>query len=344
MQMKPSVEFHAKKTTIPDNGTSKPIMSQIWSKSGNCPSGTIPVRRVSREEISRASSPSQFGRKTHQRYSFLDNALEHKGNYNFTAETSNGGRPWRHSEAFAVALGFNYLGAQSDINVWNTPRVQNGDYSTGQIWLFNGIASTFESVEAGWMVNPSVFGDSRARLFTYWTDDAYDKTGCINLLCSGFVQITSRFALGAALDPVSHTNGDQYEIFVSIFLDPYTHNWWLTFGNNLMGYWPGNLFGLLQGSATAVQFGGQVHSPNVRKKPHTRTAMGSGEWASKLFKKACYHTNMRIKDFSLHIKYPQWLSEYADEYNCYSTKLHRDRPNSEPRFYFGGPGQNRRCP
>jgi len=50
MQMKPSVDFGTKKTTIPNNGSSEQITSQIWSKSGNCPKGTIPVRRVSRED------------------------------------------------------------------------------------------------------------------------------------------------------------------------------------------------------------------------------------------------------------------------------------------------------
>ncbi|CAA7025955.1 unnamed protein product [Microthlaspi erraticum] len=345
MQMKPSVKFDAKKTTIPNNGTSKPITSQIWSKSGNCPKGTIPVRRVSREDISRASSPYHFGKKTHQRYSFLDKALEHKGNFNLTAKKRNQGGPQTRSDAVIVALGFNFLGAQSDINVWNPPRVQAGDYSTAQIWLFAGISDTFESIEAGWMVNPGVFGDSRTRLFTYWTRDAYTKTGCINLLCSGFVQTTTKFALGAAIEPVSRISGDQYSIFVSMFLDPNSGNWWLTCGNNVMGYWPGTLFSNLKHSATAVQWGGEVNSDNVgTKKPHTKTSMGSGEWASDFFGEACFHTNVRIKDYSLQIKYPQYLSEYVDEYNCYSAKLHRDTYISEPHFYFGGPGQNRLCP
>lgn len=96
-----------------------------------------------------------------------------------------------------VALGFNYVGAQSDINIWNPPGVQAGDYSSAQISLIGGISNSFESIEAGWMVhkyfsslkvlhfslvvnrkpvaikpfqvNPSVFGDSRTRLFAYWT-------------------------------------------------------------------------------------------------------------------------------------------------------------------------------
>ncbi|AED93504.1 AslB, putative (DUF239) [Arabidopsis thaliana] len=345
IQMKPSVKFGTKKTTIPNNGSSEHIKSQIWSKSGKCPMGTIPVRRVSREDISRASSPSHFGRKTPHKYSFLDNALQHKGNFNITPAKINEAQPRLRSEAFIVALGFNFVGAQSDINIWNPPRVEATDYSTAQIWLVGGLSENFESVEGGWMVNPAVFGDSRTRLFISWTTDGYTKTGCINLLCAGFVQTSKKFALGATVEPVSSSSSTQYHITVSIFLDPNSGNWWLTCENNVLGYWPGTLFNYLKHSATAVQWGGEVHSPNVvLKKPHTTTAMGSGQWASYIWAEACFHTNLRIKDYSMQLKYPQFLSEYADEYNCYSTLLHRKTYMSEPHFYFGGPGRNSRCP
>lgn len=126
--------------------------------------------------------------------------------------------------------------------------------------------------------------------------------------------------------------------------DPNTQNWWLTCGDNVIGYWPGNLFTYLKHSATAVQWGGEVYSTNVRKTPHTKTTMGSGRWPNDLYGEACFHTNVRIKDFSLQIKYPPYLSEYSDEYDCYSTKLNRESYRAEPRFFFGGPGQNRFCP
>lgn len=54
--------------------------------------------------------------------------------------------------ALLVTVGYNYIGAQGDINLWN-PRVTSPDeYSTAQIWLKNGLAESFESIEAGWMV------------------------------------------------------------------------------------------------------------------------------------------------------------------------------------------------
>ncbi|XP_023635915.1 uncharacterized protein LOC17881709 [Capsella rubella] len=344
IQMKPSVEFVSKKTNSPTDGSSKPITSQTWSKSGGCPVGTVPIRRVSKEDLRRASSLSQFGRKTPQVYDFRDKANQLKANnINGTAEKSYNPRPKNRSEAILIATG-NYLGAQSDINTWNPQGVQCSDYSSAQIWLLAGYPEISESIEAGWMVNPAVFGDTRTRLFTYWTNDAYSKTGCINLLCSGFVQISTKVALGATIDPVSSISSTQYHMSISINLDPDSGNWWLTYNEFVLGYWPGTLFQDLRQNATTVQWGGEVYSPNVRMKPHTKTPMGSGDWAYNLYGKACFHTNIRIKDNSWQVKFPKVLVEFSDEKECYSTLLNRKMDKSEPMFYFGGPGQNPRCP
>ncbi|VVB17154.1 unnamed protein product [Arabis nemorensis] len=342
IQMEPSVEFVSKKTNSPKNN-SKPVISQIWTKSGRCPAGTIPIRRVSRADIIRASSPSQFGRKTPHVYNFLDKAYQHKSNISLTAEKISKPHPKDRSEAVLLEVGRNYIGAISDINVWNPSGVQAGDYSSAQIWLLAGVVDVFETIEAGWVVNPQVFGDSRTRLFTYWTKDSYKKTGCFNLLCSGFVQTSTHYSLGATIYPVSTTSHKQYDITVAIFLDPNSGNWWMSTQDIIFGYWPGKLFRSINRRATAVQWGGEVHSRNVRQKPHTKTPMGSGAWASSLRGKACYHTNIRIKDYSMQIKHPEFLSESSDEYNCYSTKRHRYENETQPFFYFGGPGRNSRC-
>ena len=47
--------------------------------------------------------------------------------------------------------------------------------------------------------------------------DAYQKTGCINLICSGFVQINPRYELGAPIQPTSQERGKQYEVQIQIY-------------------------------------------------------------------------------------------------------------------------------
>lgn len=128
--------------------------------------------------------------------------------------------------------------------------------------------------------------------------------------------------------------------------DKNTGNWWLKVGEKaVVGYWPGALFSYMKISATLVEWGGQVHSQNVKKKPHTTTTMGSGNYASSIHGGACYVKRPRIVDYSLSLKYPQWVGTWADEPYCYSAYNYMEAYGVEPVFYFGGPGgQNPNCP
>lgn len=115
------------------------------------------------------------------------------------------------------------------------------------------------------------------------------------------------------------------------------------YGDAVIGYWPGALFDYLKQSAIFVEWGGQVYSPNVKKTPHTTTAMGSGSFASSLYGSACYIDHIRIIDYSLQLKYPQWVGTWADEEDCYDAYNLIQGYTVEPVFFFGGPGQNPHC-
>lgn len=47
--------------------------------------------------------------------------------------------------------------------------------------------------------------------------DAYQATGCYNLLCSGFVQTNNKIAIGAAISPTSAYTGGQFDISLLIW-------------------------------------------------------------------------------------------------------------------------------
>src|ERR1044072_4678523 len=68
-------------------------------------------------------------------------------------------------QAYLVTVGYNYIGAQADINVWN-PRVDlPDDFTTAQIWLKKGNGPQFfESIEAGWMVSLPLLLNSNFRV------------------------------------------------------------------------------------------------------------------------------------------------------------------------------------
>ncbi|KAK8568560.1 hypothetical protein V6N13_106486 [Hibiscus sabdariffa] len=346
IQMKPS--FKLKEEKLGTKGlSSKLVVSQTWQKSGSCPDGTVPIRRIQRKDLLRAKSINRFGRKPREVVS-KSNITDPKNGLYPSNNSTQVALPTivNRSAANLVTLGYNYIGAKADINVWNPNVAAADEFTTAQIWLKAGPGDNFESLETGWTVNPHLYGDRRTRLFAYWTKDSYKSTGCFDLTCSGFVQTNPQVALGAPIEPVSSEFGQQYHVTLGIYMDPQTSNWWLKFGADVpIGYWPaGSLMFYLNHSSTLVEWGGQVYSTNVKKTPHTKTAMGSGQFASGLYGNACFIQNPNIVDFSMALKYPEWVGTWADDYYCYTAYNYQKGYGTLPVFYFGGPGQNPNCP
>ncbi|KAE9593535.1 putative neprosin [Lupinus albus] len=140
----------------------------------------------------------------------------------------------QHEYATVHVKGDQFYGARSNMNVWSPKVSDAGEFSLGQMWLASGSyeAKDLTTIEVGWHVFPDIYGgDRNPRLFGYWTRDAYEKNGCHNLLCPGFVQTDKRVALGAALSkPVSSYNGNQFDISLMVWKDPKNGNWWLKYG------------------------------------------------------------------------------------------------------------------
>ncbi|KAH7858197.1 hypothetical protein Vadar_021164 [Vaccinium darrowii] len=299
---------------------------QLWSLSGeSCPEGTIPIRRTTEKDVLRASSIGRFGRKIRRP---------------IRRDSSSNG----HEHAVGYVSGQEYYGAKASINVW-APRVANQyEFSLSQMWVISGsFGNDLNTIEAGWQVSPELYGDSYPRFFTYWTSDAYQATGCYNLLCSGFVQTNNRIAIGAAISPRSSYRGAQYDISLLIWKDPKHGNWWLQFGSGaLVGYWPSVLFTHLRNHANMVQFGGEV----VNTRPsgsHTWTQMGSGHFSGEGFGKASYFRNLQVVDWDNSLIPLSNLRVLADHPNCYDIRggINNVWGNY---FYYGGPGRNVRCP
>ncbi|WCJ36105.1 hypothetical protein M5689_017322 [Euphorbia peplus] len=302
------------------------ISYQLWSSSGEyCPLGTVPIRRTTAKDVLRASSVRRYGRKL-RRHVRRDS-------------TGNG-----HEHAVVFVNGDQYYGAKANINVW-APRVTDQyEFSLSQIWIISGsFGNDLNTIEAGWQVSPELYGDNYPRFFTYWTTDAYQATGCYNLLCSGFVQTNNRIAIGAAISPRSNYNTKQFDIGLMVWKDPKHGHWWLEFGSGLLvGYWPDMLFSHLRSHASMVQFGGEI--VNSRSSGyHTSTQMGSGHFAGEGFGKASYFRNLQVVDWDNNLLPLSNLHLLADHPNCYDIKQGRNSVWGT-YFYYGGPGRNVRCP
>nr|GMC52057.1 uncharacterized protein LOC109190216 [Ipomoea batatas] len=308
---------------------------QLWHQNGlRCPKGTVPIRRSTVHDVLRAKSLYDFGKKQ-RRYVPLDRRVDAPD-----VVSANG-----HEHAIAyTGASQDIYGAKATINVWDPSIEMVNEFSLSQIWVLSGSfdGSDLNSIEAGWQVSPELYGDNRPRLFTYWTSDAYQATGCYNLLCSGFVQTNSRIAIGAAISPVSAIDGSQYDITILIWKDPKLGNWWMGFGDNtLVGYWPAELFTHLAERATMVEWGGEVVNSRATGE-HTSTQMGSGYYAEEGFRKASYFRNLEVVDSDNSLSAVQGISTLAENTNCYDIKSSYSS-DWGTHFYYGGPGRSPNC-
>lgn len=310
----------------------KPV-KQLWHLNGKCPKGTIPMRRTKKEDVLRASSVKNYGRKKKFNV-FRPNSAEPD------LITQNG-----HQHAIAYVDEDKYYGAKATMNVWEPKIQQSNEFSLSQIWVLGGsFDGDLNSIEAGWQVSPDLYGDTNTRLFTYWTSDAYEATGCYNLLCSGFIQINNQIAMGASISPISDYHGSQYDISILLWKDPNEGNWWMQFGNNnqVIGYWPSFLFSNLADGATLIEWGGEVVNSEADGQ-HTTTQMGSGHFPGEGFSKASYFRNLQIVDGSNQLRVPRDVKTFTEQSNCYNVQTWKNGKWGT-FFYFGGPGRNPNCP
>ncbi|XP_051207468.1 protein neprosin isoform X1 [Lolium perenne] len=320
----------AKSSLASDNGDKKPML-QLWHQNGRCKEGTVPIRRTKKEDLFRVSSMRRYGRKQHPAPNPMSVDL---------TMLNEGG----HQHAIAYVEGDKYYGAKATINVWEPKIQQPNEFSLSQLWILGGsFGADLNSIEAGWQVSPDLYGDNNTRLFTYWTSDAYQATGCYNILCSGFIQVNSEIAMGASIFPISNLAGSQYGISILIWKDPKEGNWWMQFGKEyVLGYWPSFLFSYLADSASMIEWGGEV----VNLEPdgaHTSTQMGSGRFPEEGFGKSSYFKNIQVVDSTNQLKAPKGVGTFTEQSNCYDVQ-NGNNGDWGTYFYYGGPGKNSNCP
>nr|GFB87533.1 formate dehydrogenase subunit alpha like [Tanacetum cinerariifolium] len=136
----------------------KDTINQLWHLNGKCSEGTIPVRRTKKEDILRASSIKNYGKKNSL------SAVAQPNSIDLDLINQSG-----HQHAIAYVEG-EFYGAKATMNVWEPQIQQTNEFSLSQIWLLGGsFASDLNSIEAGWQVSPDLYGDNNTRFFTYWT-------------------------------------------------------------------------------------------------------------------------------------------------------------------------------
>ncbi|KAL3697612.1 hypothetical protein R1sor_011688 [Riccia sorocarpa] len=203
----------------------------------------------------------------------------------------------------------------------------------------------------GHQVYPDNYGDHLPHLFVYWTRDAYVSTGCYNLdtKCQpGFVNFAnSGWRVGDALAP-SEINGNQTELSITVFWDAGNKYWVLKVNGEHIGYWPASLFTLLNEEvATRVNFGGEITNRETDGR-HTKTDMGSGEFAEAGYKKAAYIRAMQTVNLQNELVAAPLEPNngpFSSNSSCYDAQKFSD-PSSEwgTYLFYGGEGLSSSCP
>ncbi|KAI3950374.1 hypothetical protein MKW98_003857 [Papaver atlanticum] len=310
--------------TTPDNP-----WSEIERRKERCPLGAVPIRRTTKQELIFGSK--YHWEKTKQRNS---NTYPHTPMYH-------------HFASIQPVEGKSYYGGHVIMGVHN-PLVTPEQFSTSQMWIQNGPEEQINSIEAGLAVYPKLFGDNITRIFGYWTADGYKSTGCFNIFCPGFVQVHPSITFGELLEPVSVYKGKKYSIPVEVYKARASGNWLLSVGEQVIGYWPKELFTHLAHNASIIRYGGIAGALSGSPSP----PMGNGhfpEYRDYDLAKAGFMREMKVFNEAGEIVYfdftkaPRKLDTKKD--NCYKLYYYSyiSKPYTWNIITYGGPGGSS-CP
>jgi len=225
-----------------------------------------------------------------------------------------------------------YYGIQTTSDMYSVP-VDKDEQSGMFIQLYNqgNGRSNHNAISVGWHVYPALYGDSKTHFYVYWTRDGYQKTGCYNLNCPGYVhEANVNIVPGVTIDVVSDPNGVKRTIIVKVFKDG-VGDWLLHIGFDsepyLIGRFPKSLFTGLGDKADTIRLGGfvQTHVPHL-------APMGSGFLPNNI--KAASFSNIQLIDQNGQAsKVRRDHPVFIDDGNIYSVSP----INAEGMFSYGGP-------
>ncbi|URE17362.1 hypothetical protein MUK42_11789, partial [Musa troglodytarum] len=286
-----------------DNTNKVSIIKQTLPKL--CPTGTVLIKRTTKEDLMRAR---KYAHQIQSRMQLLQAQIrDSSGDYHYAGVE------------FAAGQGPKYYGASANLDVFQLSGVSHNQQSETQIVLSKGAGGPknyIDTVQAGWLVNPGLQGDDRAHFYTYWTSDGYQKTGCFNLDCPGFVQTSTRITPGMVYTLST--------LSLTIYRDRFTSNWMLYNDREPVGYWPKEIFNNMA-DCSLVQMHGNVYSPFDEPSP----PMGSGVLNQAKF------TNIFLTDGQGNNRLPKNFRELNDLGERYYGVDYRVQNGG---MFYGGPG------
>ncbi|KAK3429158.1 hypothetical protein EUGRSUZ_E00563, partial [Eucalyptus grandis] len=308
--MRPS--FRPKRRTNLEGSAANGIKSASIMRL-DCPLGTVPIRRTSKEELIAARTQAKV----------------HDPNADPNTEEAHGLHLAIVRTKFGSGKKYNGGGMVSSVEM---PWAKGSQYSGGQIKIQSGP----DFIQAGWMVNPSLYSHYQTHLFVF-TKTA--QSSCFNAQCPGFVLVRSDHPMDAILNNISKAPGPVYTYNYFIYRDPTSGLWWLELGEDYtaVGFWPRVIFsgGGLRDLANYVEWGGQVYSPpDIPSPPMGRSTM---PLPNILYDASCQ--DMTTINENHDTEAAGGTGVYADQEKYYQVKDmgHKKAPLHRAMTY-GGPG------
>jgi hypothetical protein len=302
------------------------------------PAGTIPMRRLTMENLTRFETLQHFFQKS----PFGSARPPRAGGPSQPPSPAGGAAPPGGPAAVAATHRWAHAsqavdnhGGSSFLNVWDPAIGPNQVFSLSQHWYSGGTGGGLQTAEIGWQVYPQHYGNTNPVLFIYWTADDYHTTGCYNLSCPAFVQTNNTWALGGTLSPSSTAGGQQYELQMCYMLNG--GNWWVYINGgaaaNAIGYYPTSIYrgGAMATKASGIDYGGETVGTT------SWPPMGGGAFANQGAQHAAYQRDIRYFP-AAGGNVSANLTPAAASPNCYTAAVSMLGAPWNETLYFGGPG------
>ncbi|XP_056694009.1 uncharacterized protein [Spinacia oleracea] len=260
----------------------------LMLENGGCPTGTVPIRRVSMDDLVQIKTATKnYDMRT------TSNSLLTQPGQQFAIVQTN-----------FVSRTTKYYGVRGIFNYYQLPRVRAPQYSSGEIIIRNGD----DMIKVGWTVNPALNKDNIAHMFQYLSAG---QSHCFNTLCPGFVSTNKDVSIDAGLVGSSKRGGLQRVISLFIYQDAKTKNWWLEICGIVLGYWPQQIFTKMADGATYVAVGGEAFNLPGQPLP----PMGNGYYPSEELGITAFWHNFTVLDSNHQHIIPQQTEKYTTDWH-----------------------------
>ncbi|XP_056688866.1 uncharacterized protein [Spinacia oleracea] len=271
------------------------LVENMQLEDGGCPEGTILIRRWSKDEFIRMS------RFTKDYVSRLkSNANQQQPGTHFAIVQTN-------SDPSKVK----YYGVKCELSIYN-PHVTPQQYSSGEMIIQNGN----DRIQFGWTAGQS---------------------HCFNMLCPGFIRVNKHIPVDAIVSGTSERGSSKIVCMGPfVYQDPKTGHWWLLIRDsirpdNIVGYWPRELFTGLANGATYIAVGGEAYSPPDQPLP----PIGNGYYPVEDVRLSAYCARFGVLDANRQQISPKQTEKYTDNWH-YGVYDREQYPKVGRTIFYGG--------